>query len=219
MKKAFSLVIGTAAMFAASGTSVFGFGAYGTTGLAGGFRWDAAPRTMSGWERSLNGGLRYSLQGGSWQAYRDSFTWSTLPTVNNFQTAVQSAIALWNVTDPASGLGTTISFVEDLSTPVSLTIASGIRQGAEIDLFAHNFGDTSLRADTFFNALSGTVTLTSGTVGYAAGPISGADVRMNSNGGAAWNLQAFLGVMHHEIGHARPRGRRFAIRPRRHVYR
>ena len=26
-------------------------------------------------ERSLDGGLRYSLQGGSYQAYRDLFSW------------------------------------------------------------------------------------------------------------------------------------------------
>jgi len=41
---------------------------FGNDGLSGGFRWDAAPRTMNGLERSLNGGLRYSVQGGSFQA-------------------------------------------------------------------------------------------------------------------------------------------------------
>jgi hypothetical protein len=47
------------------------------TGLGGGSRWDAAPRTVNiggtNFERSLDRGLRYSLQGGSYQAYRDLF--------------------------------------------------------------------------------------------------------------------------------------------------
>src|SRR5262245_27945029 len=63
--------------------------------LGGGSRWDAAPRNISGFERSLNGGLRYSVQGGSFQAYRDLFTWSSLPSVTAFQTAVQQAFDAW----------------------------------------------------------------------------------------------------------------------------
>ena len=54
---------------------------FGDVGLAGGFRWDVAPRTINGNERSLDGGLRYSLQGGSYQAYRDLFSWSAVPSV------------------------------------------------------------------------------------------------------------------------------------------
>src|SRR5262245_48669469 len=57
--------------------------------IGGGSRWDAAPRTINisgtNFERSLDGGLRYSLQGGSFQAYRDLFTWNVVPSVPNFQ--------------------------------------------------------------------------------------------------------------------------------------
>jgi hypothetical protein len=202
MNKTVSILVGMAAMISVVPNVAQGFGAYGTSGLAGGYRWDAAPLTLDGWERSLSGGLRYSLQGGSWQSYRDSFAWTSVPSVADFQTAVQSAFSLWLAYDTASSLGTTISFTSDMATPVSLTIANGVRQGAEIDLFAHNFGDSGLHADTFFNTKGTTVTLTSGTINYAAGAISGADVRMNSNGSAQWTLQTFKGVLHHEIGHA-----------------
>ena len=181
--------------------SASGFGAYGMSGLSGGYRWDAAPRTVSGLERSLDGGLRYSLQGGSWQAYRDSFTWSSVPSVGDFQSAVQSAFAYWQAVDPVSGFGTTLSFNLDLATPVSTVVSGGVRLGAEIDLFAFNFGDAGLRADAFFNASGSTLTLTSGTVNYAAGAINGADVRMNANPSALWTLQTFKGVLTHEIGH------------------
>ncbi|NEO39337.1 MAG: hypothetical protein F6J90_24575 [Moorea sp. SIOASIH] len=53
--------------------------------LGGGSRWDAAPRTIQGQDRSLDGGLGYSLQGGSYQAFRDLFTWDILPSVNEFE--------------------------------------------------------------------------------------------------------------------------------------
>ena len=182
--------------------STSAFGAYGMSGLSGGFRWDAAPRTVSGWERSLDGGLRYSLQGGSWQSYRDSFAWSSVPSVGDFQAAVQSAFGYWQAVDPVSGFGTTLSFNLDLATPVSTVVSGNLRLGAEIDLFAFNFGDTGLRADSFFNAGGSTVKLTSGTLNYSAGAIQGSDVRMNANPGALWTLQTFRGVLTHEIGHS-----------------
>ena len=60
---------------------------FGTDGaLGGGFRWDAAPRIINGNERSLDGGLRYSVQGGSMQAYRDLFSWDVVPTIADFST-------------------------------------------------------------------------------------------------------------------------------------
>src|SRR5215510_12683906 len=92
---------------------MFGESPAGTIG--GGFRWDAAPRTIAGFgERSLDGGLRYSLQGGSYQAYRDFFSWSGgTPTVAAFQTAVEQAFNAWTVPDPVSGLTTRIVFVFD----------------------------------------------------------------------------------------------------------
>src|SRR5580765_5663906 len=66
---------------------------YSGSTLGGGSRWDASPRiiNLSGnnYERSLNGGLRYSLQGGSFQAYRNLFSWSgPVPSVPEFQAAV-----------------------------------------------------------------------------------------------------------------------------------
>src|SRR5262245_23105071 len=78
--------------------------------IGGGARWDAAPRTIGGLERSLDGGLRFSLQGGSFEAYRDLFTWQGgVPSVADFTTAVQQAFTAWTVPDPVSGFGTTVS--------------------------------------------------------------------------------------------------------------
>ena len=53
--------------------------------LGGGSRWDSISRIINGNERSLEGGLRYSLQGGSYQAYRDLFSWYVVLSVANFQ--------------------------------------------------------------------------------------------------------------------------------------
>ena len=114
--------------------------------LGGGSRWDAAPRTItvSGTpvERSLNGGLRYSLQGASYTAYRDLFAWTpSVPSVAAFTTAVDQAFAAWTATDPGTGSGTGVSFVSDLATPVVgfNTGAGGLDgRGAEIDLFGSN---------------------------------------------------------------------------------
>ncbi len=175
---------------------------FGNVGLTGGFRWDAAPRTIGGFERSLNGGLRYSLQGGSYQAYRDSFTWSGgTPSVAAFQGAVQSAFAAWGVNDPVSGLTSSLAFTPDFATAVNPTVSGGVRFGAEIDLFATDLGDSGTRGFAFFNALGSSVMLTSGTTNYAAAPISGADITINSNPGAVYTLDFFRRLLTHEIGH------------------
>ena len=91
---------------------------FGNNGLQNGSRWDAAPRTIGGNERSLSGGLRYSLQGGSFQSYRDLFSWSVVPSVADFQQAVEQSFDAWSETDPVTGLTTDLDFVTDLSTPV-----------------------------------------------------------------------------------------------------
>jgi PEP-CTERM motif len=184
---------------------------FGNSGLNNGSRWDASPRNISGNERSLDGGLRYSLQGGSYEAYRDIFNWSVLPSVVDFTQAIQESFAAWTVTDPVSGLGTALSFIENLSTPVGAPASNvGVNiSGAEIDLLGEtngvlwNAGDSSLRAETFFDA-SGftTLDLTSGTTNYPGFAISGADVKMNSNPGALWNLTRFQTILTHELGHA-----------------
>jgi len=96
---------------------------FGNAGLNGGSRWDAAPRTIGANERSLDGGLRYSLEGGSFQAYRDMFQWSGgVPSVADFQQAVEQSFAAWTSVDPVSGLGTTLSFAADLGTAVVGTV-------------------------------------------------------------------------------------------------
>jgi hypothetical protein len=179
-------------------------GIFGNTGLAGGFRWDADPLTLGGLERSLNNGLRYSLQGGSYEAFRDSFSWQggTPPSVADFQLAVEQAFNAWTVVDPVTGLDSSLSFVADLATAVDNTVSGGVRQGAEIDLFAFNFGDAGTRGDASFSAFFDTVTLTSGTTNYAGGgPISGADIRINNNTGALYTLDVFRLLLTHEIGH------------------
>jgi len=189
------------------------FGESPVNTIGGGFRWDAAAKTIAGvGERSLDGGLRYSLQGGSFQAYRDLFQWSGgPPSVAAFQTAVQQAFFAWTVPDPASGFTTGISFAYDPSTAVVGTAAGGGVNvlGAEIDLFgstnANNWnpGNNVTQGETFFNAVGDDVTLTSGTANYAgSGAISGADITINSNPGAIYTLDFFRRLLTHEIGHA-----------------
>ena len=77
MKRTVNSCLGAALLVAASASPALAGVVFGTDGnLGGGFRWDAAARTISGNERSLDGGLRYSVQGGSMQAYRDLFSWN-----------------------------------------------------------------------------------------------------------------------------------------------
>lgn len=184
--------------------------------IGGGSRWDAAPRIInisgSNVERSLDGGLRYSMQGGSFQAYRDSFSWNVVPTVPQFQSAVQQAFDAWSSVDPVSGVGTTLSFVPDLSTPVvGFNAGNGglDSRGAEIDLFASNDaffwnpGNNGTQGETRFGAIGSTVTLTSGTPNYAgSSAINGADIIINNNPGAVYTLDLFRRLLTHEIGHA-----------------
>lgn len=187
---------------------------FNATQLSGGSRWDAAPRNIAGvGERSLDGGLRYSLQGGSYQAYRDSFSWSgTAPTVSQFQTAIEQAFNAWTVPDPVSGLTTALNFHADFGTSVlgANTGNGGVNAGgAEIDLFASNdasfwnVGNNGLQGETWFSGIGSTVTLTSGVANYAGTfAISGADIILNNNTGALWNLNLFRRLLTHEIGHA-----------------
>ena len=82
-------------------------------------RWDAAPHLVDEVERSLDGGLRYSIQGGSYEAYRDAFQWAGAPpNVSDFQIAVEQSFAVWQAMDPETGLGTDLRFVPDFDTPV-----------------------------------------------------------------------------------------------------
>ena len=185
-------------------------GVFGNTGLAGGFRWDAAPRTNGGNERSLQGGLRYSMQGGSFEGFFNQFSFSGGVTVSQFQTAVEDAFAAWTVTDPATGLTTALSFTPDFATTavgVGDNMNGGLNtNGAEIDLLAYfdggfwNPGNTGQQGETRFNAVGGPVTLTSGTTGYNAGGIIGSDIIFNR--GATYDLSVFRLLLSHEIGHS-----------------
>ena len=190
----------------ASGTVIFG-----NMGLNNGSRWDAAPRVIGGFQRSLADGLRYSLEGASYQAYRDMFTWDVLPSLPAFQAAVESAFAAWTVTDPATGLPGTFSFVADFLTPVAgpAPTVNVNAAGAEIDLLTEidavlwDPGDPNQRAETFFDTVAfGSVTLTSGTPNYPGFAISGADIKINNNPQAVYNLPFFQLLLTHEIGHA-----------------
>lgn len=183
------------------------FGSDGS--LGGGFRWDAAPRTQGGRERSLDGGLRYSVQGGSMQAYRDLFTWDSLPTVGEFTTAVDQAFGAWSSIDPLTGLSTALTFVNDTANTSVVgggTFGSFDFRGAEIDLFGANAGDSFNRGYARFSATFADVTLTSGTANYGGsdggGAITGADVYINSNAGASYSLDGFRRLLTHELGHA-----------------
>ena len=169
-------------------------------------RWDAAPRLMDGLERSLDGGLRYSLQGGSYEAFRDLFRWRTLPSVEDFQAAVDQAFDNWEVIDPTAGLGTAVRFVPDLETPVvmeklpqTLDDYLQVNRGAEIDVFATSLACCQARADPFVHPTANSVTLTSGVTDYPAAVFSGADIRMGNDN--PWDLSHFREVLSHEIGH------------------
>jgi len=184
---------------------------FGTDGnLGGGFRWDAAPKTVNGIERSLDGGLRYSLQGGSYQAYRDLFSWNSVPSVPDFTVAIQQAFAAWTVVDPATNLSSSLSFVADFATPVVGTSGFGglniNMNGAEIDLFGVAARDSRTRGVAGFSFVPGNVTLTSGTPNYGGGEgggaIIGADVYINANSGAIYSLDFFRRLLTHELGHA-----------------
>ncbi|MGH7178495.1 MAG: hypothetical protein ACREJC_14040, partial [Tepidisphaeraceae bacterium] len=117
----------------------------------------------------------------------------------------------WSAVDPVTGFPTAVSFVADLATPVvGANVGSGgvnIR-GAEIDLFGSNnagfwdVGDPGLRAEVRFSTVPSAVTLTSGTANYAgSSAISGADVIINSNTAALYDLDTFRRLLTHEIGH------------------
>jgi hypothetical protein len=190
------------------------FGLSGST-IAGGSRWDAAPRTFNfsgtDYERSLSGGLRFSVAGGSYEAFRDMFSWSGgVPSVAAFQARVEQAFAAWTTPDPVSQFATQLSFTPDFGTSV-VGIAGGgsaDSRGAEIDLIAStdasfwNPGNSSAQGETWFNGGAGPVTLTSGTAGYSGFAITGADVILNSNPGAFYTLDIFGRLLTHELGHA-----------------
>lgn len=195
--------------------TIFGFSS--PNGLDGGFRWDAAPRTVNilgtDLERSLAGGLRFSVQGGSYQAFRDLFSWQGgPPAIPIFQTAVEGAFNAWTVPDPVTGLTTALSFIADFNTPVVgfNAGAGGLdRRGAEIDLFGANdagswdVGDPDRQGEARFGTVNSLVTLTSGTVNYAGSrAIAGADIILNSNSQALYTPDRFRRLLTHEIGHA-----------------
>ena len=174
-------------------------------------RWDAAPHLVDGVERSLDSGLRYSIEGGSYQALLDQLQWrSAPPSVGDFQAAIDMAFDRWEAVDPESGLGTDLFFVPDLGTPAVLESFDGptrvwkLNRGAEIDLFARpRFVDIGSLAgvSTFGDPDSNTVALTSGVENYPAPVISGADISMASD--YAWpSLDFFHRILTHEIGHA-----------------
>lgn len=202
-----SLYVLTLAMSGSTDCSAaVAFGLSGNDSLSGGSRWNAAPtsfdtRSDGSVERSLDGGLRFSVDGSNYEVYRDKFSWSSVPTTNEFAGAIKSAFDPWLAIDPISKLGTDLFFVEDLSTPVSTAIESNIRLGAEIDLLAGNIG-SGTRGESYFSArrVSGGVTLTSGTIENLGYAITGADITMNTD--AVWNLTTFQTILTHEIGHA-----------------
>ena len=194
---------------AANAGVVFGLPATGLQGAVD--RWDAAPRTIAGNERSLDGGLRYAVSGGSLDAFRDQFTWNVLPSSSAFTAAVKNAFNAWTVVDPVSGFGTALSFVYDPSVAVAGLVGGGGANinGAEIDLIATtdahfwNPGNSNPQGETWFRAVDATTTLTSGVANYSfSRAIAGADLYLNSNQAAVYTLALFQRLLTHEIGHA-----------------
>jgi hypothetical protein len=183
-------------------------------GLGGGSRWDSATRNVfvNGIcceDRSLNGGLTYTLDGGGYAAFRDMFSWSgAVPSTAAFQGAVEQAFNAWTVTDPASNFPTSLRFSYAPSiTPIGFGTGTTIR-GAEIDLLARtatdrwSVGNSTLQGAANIDVDPGPVKLTSGTTNYDAPAIVAADIAINSNPGATYTLDFFRRLLTHEIGHA-----------------
>lgn len=184
----------------------FGFPDHGVV------RWDAAPHLVDGVERSLDGGLRYSLEGGSYEAFRAKFQWaSPAPTVAEFQQAVENVFRGWEAFDAESGLGTDLYFVPDFGTPISLVDPPDtldgrfiVNPGAEIDFASAHFNGFIAESQLYADPNANSVTLTSGVEDYPATVISGADIRMNTTyrDGAPWELETFQSTLSFQIGAA-----------------
>ncbi len=168
-------------------------------------RWDAAPRIIDGDERSLDGGIRYSVSGGSYEAFRDSFTWAVVPDVITFQNAINDSFSAWTAVDPVSGLHTDISFLADFETPVATLGGFGRLdpRGAEIDLIASNSGQAGYRALTAVSRIGMPVALTSGVEDYQpSAAIGGVDLHLNNHPSTPYTIDIFRRLLTHEIGHA-----------------
>ena len=176
-------------------------------------RWDAAPRMVNGEERSLDGGLRYSLEGGSYEALRDQLTWvaGNVPPLPDFEAAVRRAFENWTIVDPATGSPAAFYFVEDLATlaiddpgnPNRPGGYTGLNAGAEIDIFAetpHAGAQFGASVVVFVDSTQDDLTLTSGTTAHPGRAIAGVDIRINP--AIAWSLRGFEVLLTHEIGHA-----------------
>jgi len=175
-------------------------------------RWDSAPRFIEGQDRSLHGGLRYSIETGSYGELLEQFMWVPAPpSEEEFAAAVARAFESWTIVDPASGLPTAVYFVEDLATPAidepgrpnAPNGFIGLNPGAEIDVFAeipHAGPGFAASVRLFVDAAEDDLTLTSGATDYPGLAISGVDIRINP--GFVWSLRGFEVLLTHEIGHA-----------------
>ena len=175
-------------------------------------RWDAAPRFVGGEDRSLEGGLRYSLETGTYAGLRDQISWiGSPPSDADFEAAVVRAFENWTIVDPATGLPAGFHFVPDLATavvdqraiPGNPNSILGLNAGAEIDVFVatpHAGSEFAASVIFYVDTTSDDLTLTSGTTGYAGLAISGADIRINPL--YSWPLSGFEALLTHEIGHA-----------------
>ena len=192
-------------------TSAWAFRLIGSS--SGWVRWDAAPRFIEGEERSLSGGLRFSIETGTYAGLRDQFMWVPAPgpTVEDFEAAILRAFEHWTVVDPESGLPAAFYFVADLTTPAVDVLNDspipnsyfGLNAGAEIDLFAdtpHAGEGFAASVRFFIDPREDDLTLTSGAMNYPGFAISGADIRINP--AYVWSLRGFEVLLTHEIGHA-----------------
>ena len=177
-------------------------------------RWHADPHFIDGVERSLDGGLRYSIEGGSYEAFRDKFEWADpAPTVAEFQAAVEQAFANWEALDPATGLGTDLYFVPDFDTPIDIVDPPPplegrliLNPGAEIDITSWPHQGFCAFNEAYGDPDSKSVTLTSGTQNYTAAVYSGADILIHplncESDPQPWSFEEFQNTLSHEIGHA-----------------
>ncbi|CAN5428502.1 hypothetical protein BH23VER1_BH23VER1_15430 [soil metagenome] len=160
-------------------------------------RWDASPSQS----RSLDGGLTYNVGNffgdSGYENFANQFTFSDGSGQAEVEQAVGEALDAWTAVDPATGLGAGFTFTAALGEAYS-PFSPGA--GAEIDIVAVDFGNSSPSGFTD-RTVSGTVMmLSSGVAAGGGSAINGADIRLNSNFTASWTIEQFRAVLIHELG-------------------
>ncbi|CAN5555220.1 hypothetical protein BH09PLA1_BH09PLA1_36100 [soil metagenome] len=171
-------------------------------GLTGGLRWDSVPRMVGGTDRSLVGGLSWSVAGGSFASFKSQFAWAgATPTDAQFQAVMEQAFSFWTSVDtnPLLPVSAPFAFVY---SPASVATSNPMT-GAEIDFLASDLGFVGSAGGTLSHpTLNDHVRLTSGSENYSSDVIGGIDININNHAGTTYTLNGFRALLAHEIGHS-----------------